>query len=87
MNVIGIIAHIGLLIHLGKDVNGIVQNLVAKKETWPSNDEFVKLLDDAADLLTSGLLSLPDNVVKAMLDAIAQVKAQLMSGAVAQKAG
>jgi len=77
MNVFGIIAHLSLLIHMGKDLQGIVNNLIQKKETFPSKEEFLALLEDAAQLLSSGLIGLPDTVVKQMVDAIAMLKTQI----------
>ena len=77
MNVFNLIGHIGLLIHAGKDIQGIVANLVQKKETFPSKAEFIALLDDAIEFLGSGLLGLPDAVVKQMTDALTTVKGSI----------
>lgn len=77
MNIFNLIGHIGLLIHAGKDIQGIVANLIAKKETFPSKQEFVELLDDSIEFLGSGLLGLPDAVVKQMTDALTSVKSAI----------
>lgn len=77
MSVFGLFAHISLLIHLGRDIQGIIANLVQKKESFPSKDEFISLIDDGISLITSGLISLPPDVVKVISDSLAGVKAEL----------
>lgn len=77
MNIFGLLGHISLLIHTGKDIQGIIANLVAKKESFPSVDEFKALIDDAVELVASGLLGLPGDVAKQISDSLAGVKAQL----------
>jgi len=76
MNVFSLLGHLGLLIHMGKDVNGIIQNLVQKKEKMPSSDEFHTVVQDAIELLQSGLLNLPADVQNNMISALQQVEAQ-----------
>lgn len=77
MNIFSLLGHIGLLIHMGRDVESIVQNLVSKKESWPSQAEYVTLLEDAIDLLGSGLLGLPDPIVKQMNEVLLGVKSEI----------
>ena len=77
MNVFWLLGHIGLLIHCEQDVQGIVEHLIKKQESFPSKAEFVELLDDAAQILGSGLLNIPDDTLKKFIDSINGVKAQL----------
>lgn len=77
MNVFWLLGHVGLLIHCEQDVQGIVENLIKQSEKFPSKQEFISLLDDAVQILGSGLLSLPDDTLKKFVDSINGVKAQL----------
>jgi len=77
MNVFSLLGHLGMLIHMGKDINGIVQNLVQKKESMPSSAEFHLLVDDAIEFLQSGLLNLPADVQKNMIVALQTAEAQI----------
>lgn len=77
MNVFSLLGHIGLLIHMGKDVQTIIGNLVQRKESFPSKDEFLELLDDAISLVTSGLLNLPDDVSKTISNSLSGVKSEI----------
>lgn len=77
MNVFGLFGHIGLLIHVGKDVESIIEHLVTKKESWPSQDEWVKLLDDSINLLGSGLLNLPDPIVRQISEVLLGLKSEV----------
>lgn len=77
MNVLALLGHIGLLIHMEKDIQGIVQNLVNHKENFPSSVEFIELLDDAISVLQSGILALPDEIVNTMTASIEGVKKAL----------
>jgi hypothetical protein len=83
MNVFSVLGHLGLLIHMGKDIQAIVENLVQKKEQFPSKEEFKALLDDAIEFLNSGILSLPDDVKAKMVSALMEVKTQLFPVAAA----
>jgi thiamine pyrophosphate-dependent acetolactate synthase large subunit-like protein len=85
MNVFWLLGHIGLLLHCEQDVQGIVENLIKQVEKFPSKQEFVELIDDAIQILGSGLLSLPDDVLKKFVDSLNGVKAQLVPVPVAQK--
>ena len=77
MNVLNLIGHIGLLIHIGKDVQGIVDNLSQKKESFPSAAEFKTLIQDAIDFLNSGVVNLPEDVKVKMIAALSDLQAQL----------
>lgn len=77
MNVFWLLGHIGLLIHCENDIQGIVQNLIQKKESFPSKDEFLKLINDTIELLGSGLLSIPDDTLKKFVDSLNAVKTQI----------
>ncbi len=77
MSVFSLIGHLGMLIHMGKDIQGIIQNLVTKKESMPSSAEFHAVVDDVIELLNSGLLNLPPEVQKNMVDALKAAEAQI----------
>ncbi len=77
MNIINLIGHLGFLIKVGHDVESIVQNLVQHKEKFPSSDEFKLLVDDAISFVQSGILSLPDEDKKVILDVLVSLKSQL----------
>jgi hypothetical protein len=77
MSVIGLIGHLGLLLHCGQDVKSIVENLVQKKESYPSSAEFKSLLDDAIALLQSGIIGLPADVQATMVSALQLAESQL----------
>ncbi len=77
MNVLGLIAHASLLIHIGKDVEGIVKNLGSHQESFPSKAEFAELITDALELLSSGLVSLPPDVAQKIAASLSTLKAGL----------
>ena len=77
MSIFNLIAHMSLLIHCGHDVEGIVENISGHKEKFPSAAEFVALIDDVLGLLTSGMLTLPDDVIKKMVDSLTLLKSGL----------
>lgn len=79
MNLFSLLGHASLLIHIGKDVESIIQNLVQHKENFPSKEEFLKLLDDGIQLLSSGILGLPEDVNKKLVDSFNGVKAGLVA--------
>ncbi len=81
MNVLAIIGHIGLLIHMGNDVKGIVDNLVQKKEQFPSKAEFLVLVQDSLAFLQSGIIALPADVLAKMVEALNAVAAELQPSA------
>lgn len=77
MNALGILLHISALIHLGQDIKGIIENMTAKKESWPSKDECLKLIDDALVILSSGVFSFPDDVKTQIVAVLNGLKSEL----------
>lgn len=80
MNLFSILAHLSLLIHAGKDVQSIAQNLIQHRENFPSNTEFANLIDDAVAIIGSGLFAFPADVVSKMVDSLNQLKNDLSAG-------
>lgn len=77
MNYFALIAHMSLLIHMGSDVQEIVQAISQHKEKFPSIAEFSNFIKDAIGLLGSGIIGLPDGIVKQMTDALSALLASL----------
>lgn len=82
MNLFSILAHLSLLIHLGKNIQEIASNLIQHKENFPTPVEFAELIDDAIAIVGSGLIALPADVVKNFIDSLNQLKADLEKPAV-----
>jgi hypothetical protein len=83
MNIFNLIAHLGLLIHIGKDIQDIIQNLIQHKENFPSNNEFLKLVEDCIILINAGIISLPPDVAQKFILGLNGVKEALSQTLVA----
>ncbi len=83
MNVLNLIGHIGLLIHIGKDIQGIVDNIAQKKESFPTEAEFKSLLNDAIDFINADIVGLPADVKATILKSLKDVKEQLWPSPIA----
>lgn len=79
MNIFSLIAHLSLLIHLGKDIQDIAHNLIQHKENFPSGVEFAELIDDAIAIIGSGMIAFPADIVKQMVEALTQLKNDLQA--------
>ncbi len=77
MNVFGLLTHIGVLVQMGRDVEGVVQNLVAHKEKFPSAAEFTRLIDDLLQMLSADLINMPKEVADEVVVALNSVRAQI----------
>ena len=56
-----------------------IAGILSKKESFPSKQEFLDVLDDAVSLLGSGLVNLPDPTLKQFVDSLTAAKAAIQA--------
>lgn len=54
-----VLLHIGTVIKIVHDIEKIIQNLVQKKESFPSREELAGLVEGLSVLIASGVIEIP----------------------------